>query len=171
MIIAHFIVIWNIINIFSGCEYGDKATGCTTQHCPENPSLCCGTCYSGPAINTPSQEPTTTKYVSPCKTTVTTLVPNTTSTTPPSSVSTTTQIPVTTMQQTMAPTSTTSTTQQTTTSSPSSTSKTSQTTIPTQAPSLVFRLDITLMIDISEDLSIAAVKENVTYKVQTAVQF
>uniref|UniRef100_A0A8W8KVH0 Peptidase M12B domain-containing protein n=1 Tax=Magallana gigas TaxID=29159 RepID=A0A8W8KVH0_MAGGI len=101
----------------TGCEYGDKTTGCTTQHCPTDPSVCCGTCYSGTAITMPSQEPTTTKYVSPCKTTVTTLDANTTSTT----------------------------------------------------PSLVFRLDITLMIDISEDLSNAAVKENVTYKVQTAL--
>nr|XP_034302725.1 uncharacterized protein LOC117681592 isoform X2 [Crassostrea gigas] len=153
----------------TGCEYGDKTTGCTTQHCPANPSLCCGTCYGGTAITTPSQEPTTTKYVSPCKTTLTTLDPNTTSTTPPSSVSTTSQIPATSTQQTMSQTSITSTTQLTTTSSPSSTPKTLQTTAPTQAPSLVFRLDITLMIDISEDLSIAAVKENVTYKVQTAL--
>ncbi|XP_052722475.1 zinc metalloproteinase-disintegrin-like VLAIP-A [Crassostrea angulata] len=153
----------------TGCEYGDKTTGCTTQHCPADPSLCCGTCYSDTAITTPSQEPTTTKYVSPCKTTVTTLDANTTSTTPPSSVSTTTQIPATSTQQTMSQTSITSTTQQTTTSSPSSTPKILQTTAPTQAPSLVFRLDITLMIDISEDLSIAAVKENVTYKVQTAL--
>lgn len=64
-----------LIYIFSGCEYGDKRSGCTTQHCPANPSLCCGTCHSGPTPTTPSQEPTTTKNKNPCKSSLTTATP------------------------------------------------------------------------------------------------
>lgn len=59
-------VIW----FFSlGCEYGDRASGCYTRICPVNPSICCGTCYSGPTLTKPTQKPTT-KYNNPCKTTV-----------------------------------------------------------------------------------------------------
>lgn len=53
----------------AGCEYGDRASGCYTRICPVNPSICCGTCYSGPTLTKPTQKPTT-KYNNPCKTTV-----------------------------------------------------------------------------------------------------
>lgn len=115
-----------LIYIFSGCEYGDKTPGCTTQHCPANPSLCCGTCHSGPTPTTPSQEPTTTKNKNPCKSSLTTATP-----TPSSTFTTTTP----------------------------------------KSPSYVFRLTVTFMIDITDDLANNAVKESVISKVQAAVRF
>lgn len=147
-----------------GCEYGDRVKGCTTQHCRLNPSLCCGTCYSGPAIITPSQEPTTTEYKNPCKTALTTArasssIPSTT---------TTIDKPSTTTQQT--PRSQISTTsiraQQTTTSSPVTYTATTP-----RSHSFLFRLTVTFMIDLSDDLSDDAVKESVISKVQSAVRF
>ncbi|XP_061165279.1 A disintegrin and metalloproteinase with thrombospondin motifs 14-like [Saccostrea echinata] len=59
-----------------GCEYGDRATGCSKSHCPGNPSLCCGTCYNG-TLSTPSYQPTTQKNLNLCKMKATT--PSTTS--------------------------------------------------------------------------------------------
>nr|XP_034302728.1 uncharacterized protein LOC105320025 [Crassostrea gigas] len=109
----------------AGCEYGDKTSGCTTQHCPANPSLCCGTCHSGPTPTTPSQEPTTTKNKNPCKSSLTT------ATTPSSTFTTTTP----------------------------------------KSPSYVFRLTVTFMIDITDDLSNNVVKESIISKVQAALIF
>lgn len=115
----------------AGCEYGDRIIiGCSTNVCPSNPpSTCCGTCYSGATLTMPLQEPTTTEYKNPCKTTLTTTV--------------------------LMPSSSTSTrTQQTTTSFSSF---------------FLFRLTITLIINISDDLSNNILKEGVISKVQTAL--
>uniref|UniRef100_A0A8W8KVA5 SEA domain-containing protein n=1 Tax=Magallana gigas TaxID=29159 RepID=A0A8W8KVA5_MAGGI len=43
----------------AGCEYGDRTSGCYIFICPANPSVCCGTCYSGPTLTKPPQKPTT----------------------------------------------------------------------------------------------------------------
>lgn len=116
----------------AGCEYGDKGKGCSVFNCPFNLlSTCCGTCYSGPTLTTPSQESTTTEYQNPCKTTLTTTL----------------QTPSTNKQQT--------TTIRTTTSSSSS--------------SFLFRLTITLIITISDDLSNDSLKGSVISKVQAAL--
>lgn len=120
-----------------GCEYGDKETGCSNNFCwSYPPSQCCGTCYTGPTLTTPSQEQTTTEYKNPCKSSLTTA-------TPTPSVSTTS----------------------TTTSPPSSTF----TTTTPKSSSYVFRLTVTFMIDITDDLSNNAVKESVISKVQAAL--
>uniref|UniRef100_K1QQE9 ADAM family mig-17 n=1 Tax=Magallana gigas TaxID=29159 RepID=K1QQE9_MAGGI len=120
-----------------GCEYGDKETGCSNNFCwSYPPSQCCGTCYTGLTLTTPSQEPTTTEYKNPCKSSLTTA-------TPTPSVSTTS----------------------TTTSPPSSTF----TTTTPKSSSYVFRLTVTFMIDITDDLSNNAVKESVISKVQAAL--
>nr|XP_022324371.1 location of vulva defective 1-like isoform X2 [Crassostrea virginica] len=126
----------------TGCEYGDRAIGCSKLHCSLNPDLCCGTCYDGPALTTPSQEPTTPKYEHSCKTTS-----GTTSTLAISKSTTsqkTTTMPTTTTQQTTTPSAMTTTTQQTTTPSAktttiqqTTTSTTTTTTQHTTTPSTI----------------------------------
>ncbi|XP_065931588.1 uncharacterized protein [Magallana gigas] len=160
-----------------GCEYGDKEAGCSNNFCwSYPPSQCCGTCYTGPALTTPSQEPTTTKNKNPCKSSLTTATPTpsvSTTSTPTPSVSTTstptpsvstTSTPTPSVSTTSTPTPSVSTTS-TITSSPSSTF----TTTTPKSPSYVFRLTVTFMIDITDDLSNNAVKESVISKVQTAL--
>nr|XP_022324388.1 uncharacterized protein LOC111125156 isoform X2 [Crassostrea virginica] len=66
----------------TGCEYGDRVSGCTTFLCQQitYAHQCCGTCNNDSVVTIPSQEPTTPKYENPCKTTTTTLTPSLTST-------------------------------------------------------------------------------------------
>ncbi|XP_022324387.2 uncharacterized protein LOC111125156 [Crassostrea virginica] len=105
----------------TGCEYGDRVSGCTTFLCQQiaYAHQCCGTCNNDSVVTIPSQEPTTPKYENPCKTTTTTLTPSLTSTV------------------------------------------TSETT-----SVFVFRLTITLNIDILTNLSNGNVKANVISKIQ-----
>ncbi|XP_062584912.1 uncharacterized protein LOC134246543 [Saccostrea cucullata] len=87
----------NFYTGITGCEYGDRTSGCLSIHCPNNPDVCCGTCYNGPAITTPSEEPTTQRYRNPCRTTV-----KLTTTEQTTSVSSkTTQAPLTTTKETI----------------------------------------------------------------------
>ncbi|XP_061165278.1 uncharacterized protein LOC133174219 isoform X2 [Saccostrea echinata] len=162
----------NFFTGITGCEYGDKTTGCSLFHCPSNPDICCGTCYNGPAITTPSQEPTTQKYQNPCRSTVTSASPEQTtakSSTPVSSK--TTKPPIT----TPAPSATSTTTTIQTTATSTTTTVQHKTTIqqetttpkPTSVSTLLFMFTITLSIDIPEDLSDHAQKIAVMSKLQT----